>query len=450
MTEMSAGQVKAASSLESLFDEFDAYLESTRAELVTLVQTLVRLDTTSVDLSPGSERTSNAEGEVQAVVADQLAEAGCEIVQWEPDPRELADHPMMPPWHHWRGRPITIGILRGSGHGRSLLINGHVDVVSAGDYGTWTAHPFAAEVREGRVIGRGACDMKGGLASALFALKALRACNVHLEGDVIFEAVTDEETYGIGTIAAIQRGYRADAGIVPEPTKLDLWIATRGILHGKCTVTGRSAHAEMNQPSWQDGGGVNAIVKTARIIGALEELARVWETRPDKRHPMLGTPEIHPTLIRGGRFISNVPEQCELSINSTYLPSDADQGGFGSEPRAEIEEAVSRLATDDGWLAEHSPTWTWLTDYPPAEIDADADVLGIVRRVASGLQLDVALRGIDTAYDGALLTRFAKTPSPAWGPGELRFAHAPDESIGIEELVLAARLYARLFVAWCC
>ena len=434
---------------EPVFAEIDAYVEAHQAELVDLVQGLVRFDTTSVDLAPGSEHTQNDEAAAQAFIADELRSSGLEIDQWEPDPRELKEHPMMPPWHHWDGRPITVGTLSGSGDGRSLIINGHIDVVSAGDDWRWSAPPFAAEVRDGRLIGRGACDMKGGIGSALFALRALAACGVRPSGDVIFEAVTDEETCAMGTIAAIARGYRADGGLVPEPTDFDMWIATRGILHATCTVVGRSAHAEMNQPRWQDGGGVNAIVKTARVIGALEELAATWSERSDQQHPLLGVPGIHPTLIRGGAFISNVPEQCELGINSTYLPGNADEAGFGSRPKAELEAAVAALAEADDWLSEHPPQWTWLTDYPPSEIGTEAPVIDVVREVSAPLGLDPQLGGIDTAYDGALLTLFAGTPSPAWGPGDLRLAHAPDESIGVDELSLAARLYARAIIAWC-
>ncbi len=148
----------------------------------------------------------------------------------------------------------------------------------------------------------------------------------------------------MGTIAAIERGYRGDAGLVPEPTGFDLWIATRGLLHGTLSVEGRSAHAEMNQPSWQDGGGVNAIQKTMPLLGALDELSARWAGRADKRHPLLGTPAVHPTMISGGVFISNVPERCDVALNTTYLPADADADGYGSVPRGEIEAAVADAA----------------------------------------------------------------------------------------------------------
>ena len=297
-----------------LYATVDEYVADRGDELVGLVQSLVRFDTTSVDLSPGSTHTENQEAELQAYVAERLLAVGAEVDQWEPDVSELTDHPMMPPWHHWRNRPLTVGVIRGSGGGRSLVVNGHIDVVAAGD--GWTSPPFAAEIRDGRIYGRGAVDMKGGVGAALFALEALHAAGIRLAGDVIFEAVPDEETCAMGTVAAIGRGYRGDAGLVPEPTRFNLWVATRGLLHGTLTVPGRSAHAEMNQPPWQDGGGVNAIAKAASLLAGLDELAAEWDARDDKRHPLLGTPGIHPTGIRGGTFISNIPERCEVDLNT--------------------------------------------------------------------------------------------------------------------------------------
>jgi acetylornithine deacetylase len=427
----------------------DRYIESNSDDLVELVRSLVRFDTTSVDLSPGSAHTTNQEADLQAYVGERLAAIGAEVDQWEPDAAEFADHPMMPPWHHWRGRPLTVGTIRGTGGGRSLIVNGHIDVVDAGERSRWASPPFDADVRDDHIYGRGAVDMKGGVGAALFALEALHASGVRLGGDVFFETVPDEETCAMGTVAAIARGYRADAGLVPEPTRLNLWIATRGLLHGTLTVEGRSAHAEMNQPHWRDGGGVNAIQKAAAVLAGLERLSESWASRPDKRHPLLGTPSVNPTMVSGGSFISNVPERCDVALNTTYLPGDADENGYGSRPRSEIEQAVAGVAAADDWLAEHPPGWSWYTDYPPSEIDPDSPIVAVAKEAGRDLGLDVRPEGIDTTYDGALLTLFAETPSPALGPGDLTRAHAPDEWVGIDELVVGAKLYARAISLWC-
>ena len=291
--------------------------------------------------------------------------------------------------------------------------------------------------------------MKGGVAAALFALEALAASGVRLAGDVIFQVVPDEETCAMGTVAVIERGYRADAGLVPEPTRLNFWIATRGLLHGSVAVPGRSAHAEMNQPPWRQGGGVNAIEKSVPVLQAFRGLSAEWATRESKAHPLLGRPCVQPTIVRGGAFISNIPESCEIDLNATYLPADADAQGYGSVPRGEILSAVEAALGDDDWFTESPPVWTWATDYPPSEIDPGEDIVAVTRAATAELGLDARAEGIDTTDDGVLLTRLAGVPSPAFGPGDLGRAHAPDEWIGVDELVLGARAYARAICAWC-
>jgi acetylornithine deacetylase len=261
--------------------------------------------------------------------------------------------------------------------------------------------------------------------------------------------VPDEETCAMGTVAVIERGYRADAGLVPEPTKLRLWIATRGLLHGSVVVPGRSAHAEMNQPAWRKGGGVNAIERSVPVLQAFGQLSADWAKRDSKKHPLLGRPCVQPTIVQGGAFISNVPESCRIDINATYLPADADADGYGSVPRGEILAAVGAAAARDDWLTEHPPAWTWATDYPPSEIDPGEDIVAAARAAAASLGIDAVPEGIDTTYDGALLTRLADVPSPAFGPGDLSRAHAPDEWVGVDELVMGARAYARAVSAWC-
>jgi acetylornithine deacetylase len=427
----------------------DAYIDEHLTDVVELTQAMVRHNTVSVDLSPESEHRTNDEGALQEMMGERLAALGAEVDQWEPDAEALRGHPMMPPWHHWQGRPQTVATFRGSGGGRSLVVNGHIDVVDEGDLSRWDSDPFAAELRDGRIYGRGAVDMKGGIASAYFALQALHACGVRLAGDVFFEVVTDEETCAMGTVAAIERGYRADAGLVPEPTNLGMWIATRGLLHGVLTIPGRSAHAEINQPAWQDGGGVNAIERALPLLAGLGRLKENWRERPSKRHPLVGVPAVQPTVIAGGSFIANVPESVRVQVNATYLVADADEAGYGSIPRAEIVDAVASAAAVDDWLREHPPTWSWSTDYPPAEISPDAEIIAVGLDAAREVGGRHGPVGIDTTYDGALLTLFARTPSPAFGPGDLSRAHAPNEWVGVDELVQSAKAYTRAITRWC-
>jgi acetylornithine deacetylase len=431
---------------EQMLRTLDEAILARRDDLVAATQALVRFETVSADLAPGSEFAGNQEAELQAWIAERLAAIGCGVDQWEPDPAELGRHPMIPSWHHWRGRPITVATLRGAGGGRSLIVNGHVDVVDPGDPALWSSPPFAAEVRDGHIFGRGTVDMKGGIAAALIALETLVAAGVQLAGDVIFQVVTDEETGGMGTIAAAERGYRADAAVVPEATGLDVWTVTRGILHARLAVPGRSAHAEVNQPHWRDGGGVNANHKALRIA---TELVALGERRRADAHPLLGPPSLHVTALRGGAFVSNMPERCEVTVNATYLPAQADERGFGSFLRAELEAVVAEACRDDDWLSAHPPEWTWLMDYPPGEIDPAAGVVAAARTAARAVGREARLAGLDSGYDCALLAALYGIPSPAFGPGDIAQAHTTDESIAIDDLVEAARAYARLLVDWC-
>lgn len=432
-----------------MLGELDQLIDERQGELVALVQSLIRFNTTSVDLEPGSTHTRNEEKPLQEFVAGRLAAIGAAVDQFEPDPASLRDHPMMPPWHHWHDRPITVGTVAGEGGGRSLIINGHIDVVPPGEPERWQSPAFAAELRDGRIYGRGASDMKGGVGAALFALEMLNAAGVRLEGDVIFEAVPDEETCAMGTVACIERGYRADGGFVPEPTGLDLWVATRGLLHGSIKVPGRSAHAELNQPDWREGGGVNSIREGQAVLAAFDRLSAEWLERPSKVHPLLGVPMVQPTRIEGGNFIANVPELTTIWLNATYLPGDADAAGYGSIPRGEIIAAVTEATAASDWLAAHPVTYSWATDYPPSEIPHDHETVLLAQAAGRQLGIDVKPLGIDTTYDGALLTVLGGTVTPAIGPGAQIRGHAPDEWVGVNELLDAARMYVRLITGWC-
>ena len=196
----------------------------------------------------------------------------------------------MPPGLEFEGRPQLIARLRGTGGGRSLLFNGHIDVVSAEPRDQWTSAPFRAEVRDGRLYGRGACDMKGGIAAMVLATEVLAGLGVALAGDLIVATNTDEESSGAGGAAIVERGIRADAGIVTEATGFDTWVSCRGSEYGVISVPGRPGHAEVRQPAWQDGGAVNAIEKATVVIDAIRSLRAEWQDRSGFDHPRLSGP----------------------------------------------------------------------------------------------------------------------------------------------------------------
>jgi acetylornithine deacetylase len=246
------------------------YIETNREALFDLVAELVEIPSVS-----GTERAA------QERVIEELESLGLEPDVWEPNVEELRDHPAYFDTKTYDevgydGRPNVAATVTGSGNGRSLVLSGHVDVVDV-DEDEWTHEPWAATVEDGRMYGRGACDMKGGLAAILFVYRALRDCGVELSGDLTLQSTIDEEAGGTGgVLSALERGYRPDAAIVAEPYGVpDVGIASAGVSYFRVTVPGKSAHAAYGFD------GVNAINKAAAVVDALDRLDRERKARID-------------------------------------------------------------------------------------------------------------------------------------------------------------------------
>src|SRR5579862_3412137 len=214
-----------------------AAIAAGEGELVELLVALVRCDTTT----HAHDDAPREEAQLQGYLADRLVGVGANVVSAEPDPALIAGHPMVPEGFTFGGRPQLVARFagRGHGHGPSLLLNGHVDVVDVAPREAWAHDPFAGAIAGGRVHGRGACDMKGGVACMVFAAETLARLGVSLAGELIVNTVTDEESTGAGGLASA-RTIRADAAIVPEPTGLDVAIACRGSLLPTIVVDGRA------------------------------------------------------------------------------------------------------------------------------------------------------------------------------------------------------------------
>ena len=412
--------------------------------VAAIARDLIQFNTTVGD--PGHAPID--ERACQEYVASLLDGAGFEVDMWEPAVADVADHPMFMVGQTWTDRPMVVGRLAGRGRGRSLMFNGHIDTVPTGDLDAWSVDPWGAETREGRLYGRGAADMKGGVATMLAA--ALELAKRHdLAGDLVVEVVTDEEVNGMGTIAVTRRGYRADAAIVPEPTGLDIWIAFRGILNGTLEIDGRPGHVEVAQPHWTRGGAVNAVHKSIEVLSLLRGLNEEWRSRPDKQHPLCSTGEINVTKIAGGEFYSTVPERCEATLNVCYVPGEEDDSGYGGRVKAEIETRLQGIAALDPWLAQHPPSLRWAVDFPPAEI---ADEEAIVRELAATVETfgrTPRVLGLDTWDDTVTLIREAPMPAVSFGPGSNDQAHATDEWVSLGELGQCAEMLTRFAARWC-
>ncbi len=183
------------------------------------------------------------ESSAQAVVIEACRELGLEIDIWEPDIKEMSAHVnFVSTRDTFEDSPNVVAIWRGTGGGRSIILNGHIDVVPEGDILQWDCDPYEGKVQDGKVYGRGSTDMKGGNVSLLLAINALKSIGVKLKGDVIFQSVIEEESGGAGTLAAILRGYSADAVLIPEPTNMKIFPKQQGSMWFRVKVKGKSAH----------------------------------------------------------------------------------------------------------------------------------------------------------------------------------------------------------------
>jgi acetylornithine deacetylase len=258
------------------------------SELTNLIADLVRIDS----VNPGLVEGGAGEARIAAFVASWLERAGLDVTVEEALP----------------GRPNVVGVRRGSGGGRTLLLNGHMDVVGAGRM----AEPFVPRVAGGRLHGRGAYDMKAGLAAAMLAAAALDG----LAGDVVVTAVCDEELGGAGTRALVESGLRADGAIVTEPTGLVVGLAHKGFVGFRIETTGVAAHGSMPHL------GHDAIAEMGPVLVALRELDARLQSAPP--HPLLGTASLHASLIAGGQEFSSYPASCVLHGEVRTVPGMPD------------------------------------------------------------------------------------------------------------------------------
>ena len=324
------------------------------------------------------------------------------------------------------GRPNVIARI-GQGIGPTIMLNGHLDVV--GTVGM-THAPFEAEVRDGRIYGRGACDMKGGVAAMCAAAWRAHAAGT-LRGQVVIAAVIDEEWESLGTRTLLERGVRADAAVVTEPTRLTVAPAHRGFAWLEVTVHGRAAHGSRYDE------GVDAIILAAQLLTELDRFER--EELTQRTHPLLGRASLHASTIAGGAGLSTYPERCTFTIERRTLPGESAELAL-----REVREACERVrARRPGFRADVVP----LTAQAPSDVAVDAP---LVRALAAALAAEgepARVEGLSCWTDAALLNA-AGIPAVCFGPGDIALAHADEEWIAIDDIERATRVLTRLLATW--
>ena len=414
-----------------------------RDEVVGLVAELVACDTTA--RMPGDP--ARDEERLQRLLAGRLAKLGAAVDLWEPPSTGAGDR-FLPAGLDFTGRPQLAATLPGGGSGRSLLLNGHIDAVDVAPRDKWRSDPFKLEERDGQLYGRGACDMKGGIACLVVALETLHRLGVRLGGDVVVCTVTDEESSGAGGRMAAEHGVRADAGIAAESTGFDAWVSCRGTITPTITIEGRSGHAEIPQPDWQDGGAVNAIEKLVPFLGAVSALREEWRGRTDHRHALLAPGDIVPTIVHGGTWMVTVPASCDVTCDITYLPQHVDADGTGRAVEAEVVDRLTKAMAGDPWFADHPLRFRWTEDVVPAEMPADHPLVTTALACAASFGREGRAAGLDSWHDAATFTS-AGTPTFSFGPDGIDTAHAVNERTSVAGLLDYTAVLALVAMRWC-
>ena len=427
--------------MESVRSDVRSYIDENRDQMLSFLADLV--ETPSVS---GHERAA------QEVVVEKLESLGLDVDVWEADVESLRDHPgyfdtNTYEEYGYEDRPNVAATVEGSGDGRSIALAGHIDVVSVSE-DKWTYDPWSATVEDGRMYGRGACDMKGGVAANVFAIEALQDLGIELAGDVIVESTVDEEAGGTGgALSALERGYQPDAAIITEPYGVpNVGAASAGAMYFEITVPGKAAHAA------HGFAGVNAINKASAIVDALDGLDQERKERISFRPAVNQYPEaegevtnLNVGIFDSGDWPSTVPAEATIQCRIGWPPGETRE-----EVREQVHAAVDAVVEDDDWLSEHPPEFEWFGwNSNPHYLDTDHEFAQLTRRNAAEVcgaegEWTGGLAGLDERF----YVNYYDIPCPSVGPTGGRI-HGADEYVDVDSLVEVCQTVALTTLDWC-
>jgi succinyl-diaminopimelate desuccinylase len=331
------------------------------------------------------------------------------------------------------GRPNVIGIWRGAEGSKTLMFEGHTDVVTEGDVSQWTYPPFEARIVDGKMYGRGANDMKGGLVAAICAIKAIVESGVKLGGDILIGAVCDEEGHMIGIKHFVEQGWAddVDAAIICEPEENHICISQKGVMWVRVTVRGKMAHGAMPLT------GVNSAYPTAEFLVAMRELEAA-QIAEHGRHEFLGQPSITPTILRSplrGEPQNNVmPAQTQVVLDIRLIPSQSPE-----EIESKIRAVCDAMHAKDERVAFVVEV---LETRAPTATDRNEAVVRVLHQAYRDLTGEEPIYGgVPGSTDGTILNSWAGVPIVTCGPGDIYIPHHVDEWLGLDELIEATKLY---------
>jgi len=374
------------------------------------LETLARLvQTNSINptLAPGAP----GEKEIAAFIAESLRACGLTVETFEPAP----------------GRTSVLGRLSGAGGGRSLMLNAHCDTVDVAGM----AEPFSGAIRDGKLYGRGAYDMKGSLAACMAAAKAMKDSGTRLHGDLLVAAVSDEEYGSLGTSDLITH-IKVDGAIVTEPTALEVCLAHKGYLWIEVEVAGRAAHGSKFEL------GIDANMKMGQFLAKLSDLERGLRSRPG--HPLVGPPSLHAAMLSGGTGLSTYAPASTVQIERRTVPGETE-----AQAAAEIQSIVDSLAAQDpDFHATVRPFFV----REPFEVPASAPIVKAVDRAAAKVRGRPAAHIGDTPWMDAALLQAARVETVVCGAGGAG-AHSDVEWVDVESVIQLAEILAEAAADYC-
>jgi acetylornithine deacetylase len=373
--------------------------------VISLLRDLVAIDSVNPSLVPGAA----GEAAIGEAIAVELRRIGMDVQVQQVSP----------------GRPNVIGVLEGRAPGRSLMFCGHVDTVGVDGMHA----PFDPRIDAGRLYGRGAQDMKAGVAAMIDAVRKTAERGL-ARGRVVVAAVVDEEYASIGADALVE-SWTADAAVVTEPTDLQIAVGHKGFAWLDIETRGRAAHGSRPRD------GRDAIMRMGRVLQRLEALDRELQARPP--HPIMGTASLHASIINGGRELSTYPDRCRLQIERRTVTGES-----GESAREEVGRILDALAQED---PEFEAAGTLNFDRPPYEIAADHPLPRILAGAAASAGFATPTTGMSFWTDAAILGA-AGVPSVLFGPGGAGL-HSIEEYVTIDEVIACRDALTLLVQDWC-
>ena len=412
--------------IESVLQKID----SMRSEIVEFLQDIIKIPSIT-----GQEK------EIQEFIASKLKEWGVKYDMWEIDEVELVKNPLAEkPKASYKGRPMLVGIVEGTGGGRSLIFNGHIDVIPPGPKESWKYDPFGAVIKDGYLYGRGASDMKSGVAAYTMAVKAILDSGFTPKGNIYMHYVIDEEFTSNGTLAALMRGYVADGAINAEASDLEVQPSVSGSMWFTVEVKGKTASMSR---IWE---GVNAIEKGYKVYEAIRELYN--KRLKTKKHPLYPDPRGALALFIGvfsaGSYPSAIPDKAVLRGRMGLLPEESVESAI-----RELKEFIYEYVKDDEWLKNNLPE-VRQEGYAGegAEVPVSHPIVQtVINSYRKALGAKPVVKGHEGATDMRVLIKMG-IPTVCFGPGTITQMHANNEWVRIEDVIRAVKVMAVHIIEW--